>query len=41
MALVVTPGAGTRGPRMRLWQRGEILRVTLRSALVTRSRDQA
>jgi predicted MPP superfamily phosphohydrolase len=31
MTLIVTRGAGTWGPRMRLWAPGEILRVTLRS----------
>jgi predicted MPP superfamily phosphohydrolase len=31
MPLIVTRGAGTWGPRMRLWRRAEILRVTLRS----------
>jgi hypothetical protein len=31
MAVIVSRGAGTWGPRMRLWKRGEILRVTLRS----------
>ena len=31
MTLLVTRGAGTWGPRMRLWSPGEILRVTLRS----------
>lgn len=29
MPVIVTRGAGTWGPRMRLWKRGEILRVTL------------
>ena len=32
MTLVVTRGTGTWGPRMRLWRRGEISRITLRSA---------
>jgi uncharacterized protein len=32
MTVLVTRGAGTWGPRMRLWAPGEILRVTLRSA---------
>jgi predicted MPP superfamily phosphohydrolase len=32
MTVIVTRGAGTWGPRMRLWKPGEILRVTLRSA---------
>jgi predicted MPP superfamily phosphohydrolase len=32
MTAIVTRGAGTWGPRMRLWKPGEILRVTLRSA---------
>lgn len=31
MTLIVGRGAGTWGPRMRLWQPGEILRITLRS----------
>jgi predicted MPP superfamily phosphohydrolase len=31
MTLLVTRGAGTWGPRMRLWQPSEILHVTLRS----------
>ncbi len=30
MPVIVTRGAGTWGPRMRLWSPGEILRVTLR-----------
>ncbi len=30
MTVIVTRGAGTWGPRMRLWPPGEILRVTLR-----------
>lgn len=29
MTLIVSRGAGTWGPRMRLWQRGEIVRVVL------------
>jgi len=29
MAVIVSRGTGTWGPRMRLWHRGEILRVTL------------
>jgi len=32
MKLAVGRGAGTWGPRMRLWQRGEILRITLRTS---------
>ena len=32
MPLIVCRGTGTWGPRMRLWQRGEILRITLKSA---------
>jgi predicted MPP superfamily phosphohydrolase len=32
MALVISRGAGSWGPRMRLWQPGEILKLTLRSA---------
>ena len=31
MTLIVSRGTGTWGPRMRLWRRGEILRITLRS----------
>jgi predicted MPP superfamily phosphohydrolase len=30
MPVIVSRGTGTWGPRMRLWRRGEILRVTLR-----------
>ncbi len=30
MTFIVTRGAGTWGPRMRLWRRGEILRIILR-----------
>ncbi len=33
MTLLVSRGAGTWGPRMRLWKPGEILLVTLRSCL--------
>jgi predicted MPP superfamily phosphohydrolase len=32
MTLLVSRGAGTWGPRMRLWRPGEILSITLRSA---------
>lgn len=31
MTVLVSRGAGTWGPRMRLWRRGEILRVTIRA----------
>jgi predicted MPP superfamily phosphohydrolase len=31
MTVIVSRGTGTWGPRMRLWHRGEILKVTLRS----------
>jgi hypothetical protein len=31
MPVIVSRGAGTWGPRMRLWRPGEILRVTLRT----------
>lgn len=31
MTIIVCRGTGTWGPRMRLWQRGEIVRITLRS----------
>jgi len=31
MPVIVSRGAGTWGPRMRLWKPGEILRITLRS----------
>jgi hypothetical protein len=32
MTLFVCRGTGTWGPRMRLWRRGEILRVTIRAS---------
>ena len=32
MPVLVTRGAGTWGPRMRLWAPGEILRITLRAS---------
>jgi predicted MPP superfamily phosphohydrolase len=32
MTLIVSRGAGTWGPRMRLWRRGEISLIRLRSA---------
>jgi predicted MPP superfamily phosphohydrolase len=32
MTVIVSRGAGTWGPRMRLWERGEILRITLYSS---------
>lgn len=35
MSLVVGIGAGTWGPRMRLWRPGEIVRITLRAAPLT------
>ncbi len=31
MTVILSRGAGTWGPRMRLWRPGEILHVTLRS----------
>ena len=31
MPVIVSRGAGTWGPRMRLWEPGEIIRVTLRA----------
>ena len=31
MTAIVSRGAGTWGPRMRLWQPGDILRVTLKA----------
>jgi predicted MPP superfamily phosphohydrolase len=31
MTLLVGRGTGTWGPRMRLWQRSEILRITVRA----------
>jgi uncharacterized protein len=34
MQLIVCRGTGTWGPRMRLWRRGEIARITLRSPRV-------
>lgn len=38
MHLFVSRGAGTWGPRMRLWRRGEILRITLRAPTVRPAR---
>ncbi len=32
MTLIISRGAGSWGPRMRLWHRGEILKLTLRAA---------
>jgi predicted MPP superfamily phosphohydrolase len=32
LTLIVCRGSGTWGPRMRLWRRSEILKITLRSA---------
>jgi uncharacterized protein len=32
MTVIVGRGTGTWGPRMRLWQRGELLRIVLKSA---------
>ena len=32
MSLIVCRGTGTWGPRMRLWNRSELLRITLRRA---------
>jgi predicted MPP superfamily phosphohydrolase len=32
MTVLVCRGTGTWGPRMRLWQRGAILRITLQAA---------
>jgi predicted MPP superfamily phosphohydrolase len=32
MPIIVCRGTGTWGPRMRLWQRGEIIIITLRAA---------
>lgn len=32
MPVIVCRGTGTWGPRMRLWRRGEILLVTIKSA---------
>ncbi|MBP7297444.1 MAG: metallophosphoesterase, partial [Acidobacteria bacterium] len=32
MTVIVSRGAGTWGPRMRLWHSGEILRITLHPA---------
>ena len=37
MPLIVSRGAGTWGPRMRLWHRGDILRVRLRADAVRAS----
>jgi predicted MPP superfamily phosphohydrolase len=36
MQVIVSRGAGTWGPRMRLWQRSEITRITLRSGVQAR-----
>ncbi len=36
MTLIVNRGAGTWGPRMRLWRRGEISRIRLRSVYETK-----
>ena len=41
MAVVVSRGAGTWGPRMRLWKRGEILKLTLRAPGPGAFRDAA
>jgi predicted MPP superfamily phosphohydrolase len=38
MTTIVSRGAGTWGPRMRLWRPGEILRVTLHSMKKAASR---
>jgi predicted MPP superfamily phosphohydrolase len=32
MTVIVCRGTGTWGPRMRLWRRGEIVRITLRAS---------
>jgi predicted MPP superfamily phosphohydrolase len=37
MPVIVCRGTGTWGPRMRLWRRGEILRITLRAPPDSRS----
>lgn len=37
MTLLVSRGTGTWGPRMRLWRRGEILKITLNSPHVTKA----
>ncbi len=37
MPVIVCRGAGTWGPRMRLWHPGEILRITLRAALTAKT----
>lgn len=37
MTLLVGRGAGTWGPRMRLWRRSEIIKITLRASKVSRS----
>jgi predicted MPP superfamily phosphohydrolase len=41
MPVVVTRGAGTWGPRMRLWKRGEILRITVRATATPTSSARA
>jgi len=38
MPVIVSRGVGTWGPRMRLWHRGEILRITLRSRSISTER---
>ena len=38
MPVIVCRGTGTWGPRMRLWRRGEILRITLRAGGVAAAR---
>lgn len=38
MTLIVSRGAGTWGPRIRLWEPGEILRITLRCGNVVSSK---
>jgi predicted MPP superfamily phosphohydrolase len=40
MPVIVGRGTGTWGPRMRLWRRGEILKVTLRTPQRTRTKGR-
>ena len=41
MTVIISRGTGARGPRMRLWRPGEIVRVTLRAASAQQPRETA
>lgn len=41
MAVLVSRGSGTWGPRMRLWQPGEILKITLRTSAPAKNQTSA